>query len=324
MKQVPVCVRVSPSLALVKYWGKIPNANNIPATSSIALGLEGLYSETRVSLREEYDRVCVDGNELARERYAAFFDNIRAFLGTTHYYECESSNNFPSAAGLASSSSGFAALAAACVKASCLYLGRNEPKVQELSALARIGSVSAARAVYPGFVILPAKAKYAEPLFSADYWPELRVIVARISDAAKPHSSRNAMEHTRLTSPYHAAWVRDSSALYAQALDAVRERDLNRLGPIIRASTYRMFGDMIAADPAIIYWHPLTLALLACLDKQRKEGLAIYETMDAGPQVKIFCLEKDVATTICAIEREIPELAGRLLVVQPGGGIRYF
>ena len=325
-----VTVRAAPSLALIKYWGKEPassGAPNRPATGSIAVGLEGLYSETRVSLTEGRDRLSLDGREISSEglskRYAAFFDNIRARLGVSHFYECESYNNFPSAAGLASSSSGFAALAAACAGVSSLARGAPVPDAGSISGMARLGSASAARAVYPGFVLLPAGAEMAVPLFGADFWPELRVLVARVSDETKAHSSRDAMEHTRSTSPYYPAWLHDSRALYTEAQAALGARDLTRLGSLMRASTYRMFGTMLAADPAVIYWRPLTLALLGCIEDLRARGLAVYETMDAGPQVKILCLERDARAAEAAILEALPELHGRLLTLKIGGGLTY-
>jgi diphosphomevalonate decarboxylase len=329
MSSLSVTVRASPSLALIKYWGKVSGGSipNRPATGSIALGLEGLYSETRVSLAEGRDCVCLDDRKLdsgiVDKRYAAFFDNIRAELKVAHFYKCESYNNFPSAAGLASSSSGFAALAAACAKMSCLLLDKPMPDLRTLSAWARLGSASAARAVYPGFVLLPAGAEAARPFFPADYWPELRVLVARISDEAKTHSSRDAMEHTRLTSPYYPAWLKDSRVLYKEAQAALGARDLIRLGPLMRASTYRMFGTMLAADPAVMYWRPLTLALLGCIEGLRKQGLHLYETMDAGPQVKILCLERDAPAAQSAIIKALPELEGRISVLKAGGGLTY-
>ncbi|MDR2735112.1 MAG: diphosphomevalonate decarboxylase [Spirochaetota bacterium] len=325
MNSSSVTVRAAPSLALIKYWGKANGSEppNRPATSSIAVSLEGLYSEARVTSAENRDCVILDGREMDGRRYAAFFENIRACLDVKHFYECICRNNFPSAAGLASSSSGFAALAAGCARLSSLLLEKPTPDLRTLSALARVGSASAARAVYPGFVILKANAEAALPLYAPDFWPELRVIVARISDEAKPRSSRDAMEHTRATSPYYPAWLRDSRALFTRALAALERRDLAQLGPLIRASTYRMFGSILAADPVIIYWKPLTLALLEQLEELRGQGLLLFETMDAGPQVKIFCLEREARQAVASIQKAIPELADRLSVLAPGGGLTW-
>lgn len=323
--------RASPSLAMIKYWGKaVPAAttgiadssgSNIPASYSLAVGLEGLYSETRVRLAENgMDRVVLGGQEANPTRYAGFFSGLRLLLGVDHYWECSSQNNFPTAAGLASSSSGFAALAAACAAASAASTGKALSQ-DILSQAARIGSASAARAVWPGFVALRAGARSAEQIKAADWWPALRVLVVRISDLPKETSSRDAMEATRLTSPYYQAWLMDSPRLYAEAVTALEARDLGRLGPLIRLSTMRMFGSLLGADPPLLYWLPQSLAVLQAVARLRKEGALVWETMDAGPQVKLFCLDTEVEGISQSLLATLPELEGRLLVLRVGGGL---
>jgi diphosphomevalonate decarboxylase len=323
--------RASPSLALIKYWGKaVPAAlagdtenieTNIPASFSLALGLDELWSETRVSLAEDgLDHLTLDGRETDPSRHAAFFSGLRSLLQLDHHWVCQSENNFPTAAGLASSSSGFAALAAACAAASASVTGRQtSPEI--LSQAARIGSASAARAVWPGFVVLEAGASQAEPLYGADHWPDLRVIVVRVSSLPKDASSRDAMEATRMTSPYYAAWLLDSPRLYQEALSSLAECDLDQLGPLVRASTYRMFGSMLAADPPILYWLPETLVVLQTVARMRREGLSVWETMDAGPQVKLFCLAPDVDIICKTIIHDLPQFEGRLTIASVGGGL---
>jgi len=323
--------RAAPSLAMIKYWGKaVPAArgaedsvleSNIPASFSLAVGLEGLHSETRVRLSTDgADRVMLAGREMDPGRYAGFFEGLRRILGVTDHWECRSENNFPTAAGLASSSSGFAALAAACSAAS--LCDRPEGVHHEqLSEAARIGSASAARAIWPGFVALQAGARRAEQVHGPDWWPELRVIIVRISDLPKEASSRDAMDATRETSPYYRAWLEDSPRIHARALEALEERDLGRLGPLIRASTMRMFGSMLGADPPVLYWLPQSVAVLQTVARLRREGAQVWETMDAGPQVKLFCLEQEVAGISAALLGALPELEERLLVVRVGGGL---
>ncbi len=323
--------RASPSLAMIKYWGKaVPAAgtgdadiagSNIPASFSLAVGLEGLYSETRVRLADDgMDRVMLAGREADPVRYAGFFSGLRLLLGVEHHWECCSENNFPTAAGLASSSSGFAALAAACAAASAAITGEPVPH-ELLSQAARIGSASAARAVWSGFVALRAGARSAEQVHAPDWWPALRVIVVRISDLPKEASSRDAMELTRLTSPYYQAWLEDSPRVYAEALGALAARDLGRLGPLIRASTMRMFGSMLGADPPVLYWLPQSVAVLQAVARLRRDGAMVWETMDAGPQVKLFCLDKEAEGVCHSLLGVLPELEGRLLVLRVGGGL---
>lgn len=290
-----------PNLALVKYWGKADVRRNVPATPSLGISLAALHSRVQVRLDQARDSVELDGRRVDPVRYRAFLDEVRGRCGTRSGFRIRARNDFPSAAGLASSSSGFAALAAACSGACGVDLDD-----MELSALARVGSASAARAVFGGFVTLPAGRETASPLAPADAWPALRVVVAVVSSAAKPIGSREAMERVRLTSPAYDGWVRDSPRLYEEAAVAVRERDLARLGSAMRKSSYRMFATMLAADPPIRYWIPETLMLLAAVEELRAQGVAAWETMDAGPQVKVLCTEGDAQRVVAALAVACP------------------
>ena len=143
------------NIALVKYWGKRDAALNIPATGSISVTLDGLETRTTVefdaSLAED---VCVlngTPDAKAEKRVHGFLDLIRQLYGVDHHARVETENNFPTGAGLASSASGFAALAVACNAALGLDL---TPPAR--SALARRGSGSAARSMIDGFAEMRA------------------------------------------------------------------------------------------------------------------------------------------------------------------------
>ncbi len=202
-----VACRASPSLALLKYWGKQEAGDNLPATPSLAVTLGGLYTDTSVRLAEK-DSLVVGGAPQDPGRSERFFDCLRSRLEVSHRFEASSVNSFPTAAGLASSSSGFAALAAACARAA----GREVP-LEDLSAIARIGSVSAARSVFGGFVLLPAGAHSARQVFDASHWPDLRIVAAVTRRGSKPVSSRDAMRETSERSPFYRDWVSHSQAL---------------------------------------------------------------------------------------------------------------
>ena len=226
--------------------------------------------------------------------------------------QARSETNFPVAAGIASSSAGFAALALACVHALSLKLSG-----ERISALARVGSASAARAVFGGFTFLPAGGEHAAEVFGASFWPTLRVIVVETEQGKKDTSSRLAMEQCRLTSPFYEAWLSDARVTAAEAMEALRARDLERLGPLIRCSYMRMFATMFAARPPIRYWSSKSLQVLNLTDKLRQEGCQLWETMDAGPQVKIFCEEEDVRLFIARLGESVPKVNARVCTVAP-------
>lgn len=309
-----------PSLALVKYWGKRSAAENTPATGSLAVTLAGLESRTEASF-DDRDSVTVNGEDQPVGRFTAFLDSLRADLGLGDQgLAISSANNFPTAAGLASSSSGFAALAGAV--AALAQGSRSLPEVApaRLSALARLGSGSATRPVYGGFTVFDAGAQAAVPEHDEAFWPDFRVILCVVREGAKATSSRAGMESSRLTSPYYDRWVETSPALLSEARRALADRDWNRLGPLVRQSYLRMFGTMFSAEPPLIYWQPESLALIQALQALRQEGFTAWETMDAGPQVKVFCPADQSEALVAELDRRVPGL--RFLTAAPGPGLR--
>jgi len=304
-----------PSLALIKYWGKQSAIENTPATGSLAVTLAGLESRTEAGF-DDRDSVVVNGEEQPVDRFTAFLDGLRSDLGLGDQgLQIVSTNNFPTAAGLASSSSGFAALAGAVAALSGV-----EAAPARLSTLARIGSGSATRPVFGGFTVFDAGAKAAEPERDEAFWPEFRVVLCVVREGAKATSSRVGMESSRLTSPYYRPWVETSPAVFAGARQALAEKDWGRLGPLVRQSYLRMFGTMFSAEPPLIYWQPESLALIQNLEHLRKEGFTAWETMDAGPQVKVFCPADQVEILVGELDRRVPGL--RFLTAAPGPGLR--
>ncbi len=315
-----------PSLALVKYWGKLPGDTNLPATTSIAMTLDHLTSRVVVSaVPNRPDEIVIDGHAVDPARFTPFFDAVRQRCATHVAFAVKSQNNFPTAAGLASSSSGFAALALACSAAACnasparFALGSPLPLPlplprDELSAMARVGSGSAARAVFGGFTRWSRGARSAEQLYPASHWPELRVIVVKISSQAKGVSSREAMERTRKTSPYFEAWEQDNRALAEEAVRALTERDLERLGRVARLSYLRMFATMFTAEPPVLYWLPASVEAIHACERLRRAAVPAFETMDAGPQVKVLT----TAEHVDRVREELSEIAEVFAVCGPG------
>jgi len=331
MSDSAICI-ASPSLALIKYWGKEDEGTNVPATGSLAVTLGGLETRTVVEVSEEgADRVIIDGCLQPPQRFAPFFDNLRDFLcrnvafsetlkcpgnPSRLRFSARSTNSFPTAAGIASSSSGFAALAGACAAAAGI-----EPPAEELSALARVGSGSAARSIFGGYVHFPAGARFAEPVRPPDWIPGLRMAVAIVRSESKEHASRDAMEHSKATSPYYHEWIRTSPADLSRALDALEARDIEELGEAMRRSYLRMFGTIFSADPPINYWLPDSVAIIRACEELRSRGFAAWETMDAGPQVKILTLESDLRHVHQSLLAAVP---GVLIIDSaPGAGLRF-
>lgn len=276
------------NIALIKYWGKADERVVIPRTSSLSLTLDGLATRTTVSFTDQQsDTLQLDGAVQFGEplrRVSHFLDHVRQLAGIKEHASVASHNDGPTAAGLASSASGFAALAVAASAAAGLELdGR------ALSRLARRGSGSACRSIFGGLVIWHAGhddvTSFAEPLRCPI---QLAVLVAQVNTGPKPVSSRDAMRATVQTSPLYEAWVQRSAADLEDALRALRTGDLGRAGELFEANALGMHATMIAARPAIVYWQPGTLRTLAAVREARDAGLPVWATMDAGPNVKVI------------------------------------
>jgi diphosphomevalonate decarboxylase len=275
------------NIALVKYWGKADVARNLPAVPSLSLTLDGLSTRTTVefdaALAEDELSLggsCVLGRPLARA--SALLDEVRGMAGLEARARIVSHNDFPTASGLASSASGFAALSVAASAAAGLDLD-----VARLSALARRASASAARSLLGGFAVLRAGAESAEPLADQAYWP-LRMLVAVTSSGPKATSSTAGMQQTALSSPYYEAWVRGAPELFQRAASAVMRRDLAELGEAMEASTLMMHACMMASRPSLLYLSPVTLRVMGQVASLRASGVSAYCTMDAGPHVKVL------------------------------------
>jgi diphosphomevalonate decarboxylase len=288
-----------PNIALVKYWGKRNAALNLPAAGSLSITLDALHTRTRVRFDDalDADDITLDGERDAKQsrKIGAFLDLFRERAGIVTRAQVESSNDFPTGAGLASSASGFAALAVAADRALGLDL---DPR--ELSVLARRGSGSAARSIFGGFVEMSAGTRddgqdaFASPLLDASTWP-LKVVVAITSRKRKAVDSRAGMETSQRTSPYYRDWVATVPRDLAAARDAVQARDFDRLAEISEASCLAMHAVMLATRPALIYWNGATLDCIQCVRALRLGGTGVFFTVDAGPQVKAVCLPDDAA-----------------------------
>lgn len=294
---------VSPSLALIKYWGKADGKKNIPATSSLAVTLDSMKTVTTAKKTDGPDCVIIDGAEQPAERFKPFFDNFRKISRSRDHFHCESRNSFPTAAGFASSASGFAALAL-CLRG----LSAPEMSDSQVSAAAGLGSASAARAVFGGAVIFRKGCKYAVPIGCPSYWKDLRILAASVSAGKKELSSRSAMENSKRTSPFYKNWVRDSGDIFRRALAAFRNNDLDGLGSLMRLSYLRMFSTMFSSDPPLVYWKPESLMLIKFCEELRRNGIPVWETMDAGPQVKILCMKDHSCDVIQEIRAKFPDI----------------
>jgi diphosphomevalonate decarboxylase len=312
--------QAQPNIALVKYWGKRDAALNLPAVGSISITLDSLWTRTEVRFvpGQKQDQVSLNGrsDEAESKRVAACLDLLRHRAGVDYGAEVASQNNFPTAAGLASSASGFAALVHAGARALGLDLS-----LAEQSVLARRCSGSAARSIFGGYVewahgkLADGTDSVASPLLDADAWP-LRVAVAITSKAAKQVGSSEGMRRTAQTSPYQSAWVDTQEADLDVARNAILARDFDALAAISEYSCLKMHALAMAAQPGLLYWNGATVECMHRVRALRQQGMPVFFTVDAGPQLKAVCAPSAIEQVKAAL-RDVP---GVLDVLDTGLG----
>lgn len=280
------------NIALIKYWGKRNVALNTPAAGSLSLTLDRLRTWTEV-VRDPsatHDRLELDGQPVIGrpvQRISKFADIVRAQVGDECRVVVRSHNSFPTAAGLASSASAFAALAVATSKAFELTL-----PPRELSVLARRGSGSAARSIFGGFAVMhegqaeDGSDAYAEPLEGAGL--QLCAAVAVAKSEAKKVGSTDGMELTRTTSPFHQAWIDCVNRDLPEAQSILRRGDFEALSELVEGNCLAMHANAMAARPGILYFRASTLWALEEVRTMRKAGIPAFFTIDAGPHVVAF------------------------------------
>ena len=120
-------VRAYTNIAFIKYWGKKNEELILPQNNSLSLTLDAFYTETKVTFDENLDSdiLILDGEEegaKALKKAQVILDLVREMADIESYARIDSKNFVPTAAGLASSASGLAALAGAASLAAGLHL----------------------------------------------------------------------------------------------------------------------------------------------------------------------------------------------------------
>ncbi|MDT2659151.1 diphosphomevalonate decarboxylase [Enterococcus hulanensis] len=298
--------RAYTNIALIKYWGKENQELIIPMNNSLSLTLDAFYTETNVTFSEDTseDLFYLD-NQLqdskATLKVSRFLDLVRAKADSSLHAVVKSQNFVPTAAGLASSASGLAALAGAASAALNLQLSS-----EELSRLARRGSGSACRSIYGGFAEWQKgdsdETSYAVNIPSDSFEDELSMIFVVVNDAQKDISSRDGMQRTVETSAFYDGWLQTVPQDLAKARKAITDKDFTALGEVTEASALKMHGTTLAATPPFTYWSAESMKAMNLIRQIRTSGLPCYFTMDAGPNVKILVERKNEEALLNALK----------------------
>ncbi len=283
------------NIALSKYWGKRDATLNLPMNSSVSISLPDLGTKTTICITSTQQDAIWLNNELLSNNHP-FCIRLTAFLNffrpPNSAFQVHTTNTVPTAAGLASSASGYAALVLALND-----LFQWQLSTQKLSLLARLGSGSASRSLYSGFAIWHRGQQdngldsYAEPIDTQ--WPELCIGLIKINVQQKPISSTTGMQNTVNTCDLYQAWPQQAEKNMQTILEAIYINDFEKLGETVEHNALSMHATMMATWPPIVYWQPESLAAMQTVWLLRQQGILVYFTMDAGPNLKLLFPETE-------------------------------
>ncbi|MEI3599629.1 MULTISPECIES: diphosphomevalonate decarboxylase [unclassified Oceanobacillus] len=314
------------NIALIKYWGKRNEELILPTNNSLSLTLDGFYTTTTVDFQEDLKADSFELNGIpeqgeAYKRVTAFLELVRKMAGKEVYAHVASDNQVPTAAGFASSASGFAALAAAASKAIGLDLDD-----KELSRLTRRGSGSSSRSIYGGFAEWQMGEKedgsdsYAVPIADENHW-DIRMAGVVLTSEMKKISSRAGMRRTVETSPFYEGWLKSIPEDLTGIKEAIQEKNFIQVGEIAEANCLKMHATSLGAKPPFTYWLDSTIRVMRQVQEMREQGIPAYFTIDAGPNVKVLYLPEHEVE----VERMLREVPGvtDVILSKPGPGVSY-
>ena len=290
MDRKPVTVRSYANIAIIKYWGKKAEKEMVPATSSISLTLENMYTETTLSplaADAKADAFYINGqlqNEAEHAKMRKIIDRYRP--EGAGFVRIDTKNNMPTAAGLSSSSSGLSALVKSCN--AYFQLGLNR---RELALEAKFASGSSSRSFYGP---LAAWDKDSGEIYPVETDLKLAMIMLVLEDQKKPISSRDGMKLCVETSTTFDEWIRQSEQDYKDMLVYLKENDFRKVGELTEKNALAMHATTKTATPSFSYLTDASYEAMDFVRQLREQGESCYFTMDAGPNVKVLCLEENL------------------------------
>lgn len=312
---------IAPSnIAFIKYWGKKDEKLRLPANGSISVNLSNLTTTTTVEFNKaiKKDLIIINGKKDTKKamRVKEHLDRVRKIAKIFTSAKITSQNNFPTASGLASSASGFAALTLAATKAAGLNLSK-----KQLSILARLGSGSACRSIPDGFVEWlnggTSETSYAVSLYPPTYW-DLAIVVVLAGGGEKPVLTAEGMRRLDKNQFYPIRLSRIKEKI-EKIRKYLREKDFDRFGSLVESEALELHAMTLTSTPPIIYWQPRTIKAMKLVEEIRKNDFPAYFTIDSGPHVCIICEGKNLKKLLQRLEKSRIK---DVVVNKPSGGAR--
>jgi diphosphomevalonate decarboxylase len=291
-----VIAKAPVNIALIKYWGKENEEEVIPYTGSLSLSVSELHTTTMITQCNSGFSFFLNGKKASKEDAL----KIRKFLlNFAQEHELEdicifSENTGPTASGVASSASGFAALAKAANVFFETYFDN-----QILANITRLGSGSACRSLFDGLVVWE---KSGEVYSIREDGFDFIMVFALLTHQRKTISSKKAMKNTVKTSPFYSTWVSKTTQDLVSMKHAIHIEDLKSIGELTQSSALAMHASMLAAIPPTLYLTSHSLEIIHAIMQLQEEGEFAYPTMDAGMHVKILTNKHSVEKVLETLE----------------------
>ncbi|KAJ7638319.1 GHMP kinase [Roridomyces roridus] len=325
------------NIACIKYWGKRDTKLILPTNSSLSVTLDQDHLRSTTTSRAdasfEKDRLWLNGieeeikpvgrmatciAEMKRLRKELVEDKDPSAAPLSKYFvHIASYNNFPTAAGLASSASGFAALTASLAE---LYKLPSTPT--ELSLIARQGSGSACRSLLGGFVAWNAgdlesgSDSFAVQVAPETHWPDIHALICVVSDTKKGTSSTSGMQRTVDTSPLLQHRIKEVVPQRMKDISAaIIARDFDRFAEITMADSNQFHAVALDTSPPIFYMNDVSRSIIAVIEEYNRVAMlpenggkrkAAY-TYDAGPNAVIYAPSANIKEIVSLIVRYFPQ-----------------
>ena len=293
------------NIALIKYWGKYER--QIPANPSVSYTLNNCKTNTYMEFvaDEKFSvQTFLSGNEEKKfaEKIEKYFRNIEEFLPwiLKGKYVIKTENTFPHSSGIASSASGFGAIAKCLMELDQQFSGLQDSdfKLRKASFLARLGSGSACRSLYDGLVVWGAtkEVEDSSDLYALQYpndqiheiFKHFNDWVLLIHEGEKSVSS--TVGHSLMnTNPYAERRFQEAHENFAVLKEILKTGDMQNFIKLVEHEALTLHAMMMMSEPAFILMKTGTLAVINKIWDYRKEtGLPLFFTLDAGANVHLL------------------------------------
>ena len=332
-KDIEVFASCPSNIALIKYWGKYEG--QIPANPSISFTLSNCKTETKMIFKsgEKFSvKTFLAGKEETKfsEKIEKYFRSIEKYLPwiLQGSFVIETENTFPHSSGIASSASGFGAIAKCLMEMDKAFSGKDFFDVKKASFLARLGSGSACRSVYDGLVVWGEvnEVEGSSDLYAVKYpneeihpiFRDFNDYVLLIHEGQKSVSS--TVGHGLMnTNPYAERRFQEARDNFVPMREILKSGDLQAFMKLVEHEALTLHAMMMMSDPAFILMQTGTLQVINRVWEFRKEtNLPLFFTLDAGANVHLLFPSEKKAEISNFIETEL------LRYTQNGGIVRDF